>query len=672
MKRYSHFAWFMGLALLGQGYGFSVAADDVSRGSQALAPSDAVLNASIMRPDKATREQWYREWLNAPASKLDPGIRARLMAGGIKPVPLLLDHIVYTPSERNQSSCGNCWVWAGTALAEVKHSIEAGVKDRLSIQWLDSKMFETGGGYACNGGTLNKLVNFYNSYAWRPWSNTNADFKDQAGGAAPHIASAQIGQTPSYPGDLGALRVATIPTTNIAQATAIANIKNVINQKKAVQFNFWLVRQADWNAFFNYWNNQAEATLWNPDLYCNHVQDAGSGGHAVTIVGYDDASANTANHYWLVLNSWGANANRPSGLFRMKMYMNYSCKDNWGGTFYYDREFQSLETVAGKTAFYNSNTLNMATRGTATNYVWSRAQQVNGAWSTWSMQDSPQTPNTPIMATFNTKQYIAVRNLTTDLVNIRSISFDGRRSAWVSLAGRMTNVAPALAVYRNRLYLFIKEKNTSNIFYKSMATNGVWDANWKQVAGGTNYSPSAVAYDDRLFLFVTEPVLGKVFFKGMESNGAWSGWYGLYWADKPMRTNQAPAATVFDNRIYVVVKGFAPANNPADTRISYAYSGVSPTSWIKWMEIPGAGRTSFAPYLGVGPRPNTLNVAVGGVNMGSMYTKKYVLGSGWSQGWAYVPGNGSAPSINNYWFNAEPYVSKPPSLEAMGTATSVD
>ena len=41
-------------------------------------------------------------------------------------------------------------------------------------------------------------------------------------------------------------------------------------------------------------------------------------------VGYNDDDPD--NRYWLMLNSWGtASGNRPNGLFRLDMDMNYSC-----------------------------------------------------------------------------------------------------------------------------------------------------------------------------------------------------------------------------------------------------------------------------------------------------------------------------------------------------------
>ena len=172
----------------------------------AAQPSNSikVLNASIMRPDDATREKWYKEFMNAPRSYIDPVIRQRLLSAPTTlPVPLLLDHITYTPSERNQSSCGNCWVWAGTGLSETKHSVEQGVKDRLSIQYFDSAYYASTSPhyYACNGGNLNSFVNFYNSHVFVPWSNTNAYFQDQAGGSAPHVNVSSISVNPSYDGN---------------------------------------------------------------------------------------------------------------------------------------------------------------------------------------------------------------------------------------------------------------------------------------------------------------------------------------------------------------------------------------------------------------------------------------------------------------------------------------
>jgi len=57
----------------------------------------------------------------------------------------LLGQIEYTPSERNQGACGNCWVWAGTSVMEVALNSQEGIKDRLSIQYINSN-YNSGSG----------------------------------------------------------------------------------------------------------------------------------------------------------------------------------------------------------------------------------------------------------------------------------------------------------------------------------------------------------------------------------------------------------------------------------------------------------------------------------------------------------------------------------------------
>lgn len=619
------------------------------------ANSVEVLRASIMRPDAATRDRWYKEYLEAPKAYIDPVIQKRLLSKSeaTKPLPILLDHITYTPSERNQSSCGNCWVWAGTGLVETKHSVEQGVRDRLSIQYFDSVFYTVPGGYyACNGGNLGTFVNFYNTHVFVPWSNNNAHFQDQAGGTAPHVAASSISSTPNYDGNPNSLQGVTIATTSVTQATAIANIKNILNQNKAVQFNFWLATSADWNSFFSFWNNQAETTMWNPDTLCGHTVNSGEGGHAVVIVGYDDTDANTANHYWIVLNSWGSNANRPNGLFRMKMYMNYKCTNVTSSGSYYSRQFQTIETVSGTRPFFDTNALFMAAKGASTNKIWFREKSTGQPWSIWSMLDGT-TNQTPAMATFNTRQYMVTKGATDNTIWIRNVRSWGEWSAWSAVSGS-TDAAPALVTYRNKLYLFIKTAAASSIQYKSMATNGAWSG-WQTVAGSvTPYAPSVVVHNDQLHLFQTDGI-GRVLIKSMSSNGTWGGWGGLTWSG--FTSNAGPSAAVFDNRIHVVAKGVV--GTPNSNKISLCATGPS-GGWYTWSEIPGGGLTSSGPRCATGPDVKTLNVIVKGQSNNTLWTQTYVKGTGWAAGWTQLPGFSNwAPSLNTYWFRAEPFPMSP-------------
>ena len=306
----------------------------------------------VMRPDAKTLERWEREYENAPRAAIDELVRAGLVMATDQRLGAylsLLDNIQYTPSERNQGMCGNCWVWAGTGLLELALQSGLSIKDRLSIQFLNSCKT---GDCACGGGNLTMFASFYNGQGFAvPWSNPGAAYIDNDG-----ICSGSCGSVSRYPTNYAfssTLTVQTITTTSVSQDDAILNIKAILNQGKGVWLSYYLPNRAAWDSFYTFWNNQNEMALWNPDTYCGTEYDDSpdeGGGHAVIVVGYNDDDADPAKHYWIVLNSWGTSGgDRPNGLFRMKMRMNYGCSMPPYTT---ARRFQSLGvSFAGSCAY---------------------------------------------------------------------------------------------------------------------------------------------------------------------------------------------------------------------------------------------------------------------------------------------------------------------------------
>ena len=140
---------------------------------------------------------------------------------------------------------------------------------------------------------------------------------------------ASISQTPHYV--INSISNVTIPTYYVGQATAIANIKNILNTDKGVYFSFTLPSFTAWDNFYNFWEcsgGETEASLWNDiSSFCSETFDWGiDGGHGVVIYGYNDDDPDPANHYWMVLNSWGtAGGKRPHGVYRIPMYFDYDC-----------------------------------------------------------------------------------------------------------------------------------------------------------------------------------------------------------------------------------------------------------------------------------------------------------------------------------------------------------
>jgi subtilisin family serine protease/C1A family cysteine protease len=247
----------------------------------------------------------------------------------------LLPYIQYTPSERNQGNCGNCWVWASTAAVEAAHTVQNGVKDRLSIQYFDSNY--NGGSAttgACNGGWAYTFANFHRTTGYKqviPWSNTNAYYNDRYAcsyGCGAQTPASSISTTPNYP--LSSISTSWLNTYGVSQAQAIANIKAQVDANKVVWWGYFLPNSSSWTTFRSYWNGQTESALWNPDPHNNYAYGSSGGGHAVTIVGYDDTSSDPNQRYWVVLNSWGTTSGRPNGLFRLKMNMDYSGRSSNG------------------------------------------------------------------------------------------------------------------------------------------------------------------------------------------------------------------------------------------------------------------------------------------------------------------------------------------------------
>jgi C1A family cysteine protease len=289
-------------------------------------------NHPVMRLTSEEKALLNETLLAAPEASIDRQIQKKLQLSEKGSNFSLLSHLYYIPEERDQGRIGNCWVWAGTGCMEIALDVQLGIKDRLSIQYLNS-LFNDGSGehWAGNGGYASWFADFYNEHQFIiSWDNINGEFQDYYSVDGASVAAEDIAVNSRYL--LDSVSHAIINTYDVSQDSAIMKIKNILNQNKGVYFSFYLADTEDWRQFYTFWNREPESAIWQYGFSNGKDwNDEQGGGHAVLCVGYDDSDPDPANHCWIMLNSWGITDDRPNGLFRIPMYNIYQDADSDGG-----------------------------------------------------------------------------------------------------------------------------------------------------------------------------------------------------------------------------------------------------------------------------------------------------------------------------------------------------
>ena len=279
---------------------------------------------SVMKLDKETQEMMEIDYNNGELAFIDPNLEKEIQNTESFSI---LDFLEYDPVTRTQGYCGNCWAWPCTAILSIALNVQEGIKDRLSVMFINTcgEHYTRGPSQigCCEGGNIQMFADFYSKTSFAlPWSNYKAHWHDDK---RIHCWEDcyKIEKTPNYPiYDIDDVR---IPIHGVTTEEAIYNIKNILHQNKGVYFAVGYPDFVDLGRFRDMWSNEGEDDVYDLDFYCgNPWNDEEGVGHAMLIYGYNDEEG-TENDYWMVLNSWGTTDKRPNGLLKWEMDMDYEC-----------------------------------------------------------------------------------------------------------------------------------------------------------------------------------------------------------------------------------------------------------------------------------------------------------------------------------------------------------
>ena len=114
-----------------------------------------------------------------------------------------------------------------------------------------------------------------------------------------------------------------------------------------------------------------------------------------------------------------------------------------------------------------------------------------------------------------------------------------------------------------------------------------------------------------------------------------------------MQTDAAPSATVFNNQIWLFVKGLH--TTPYSNSISYITSGADWNAWYGWNQVPGT--TTTTPSVVPGRVPEELCLAVKGASSTKIYYQYYDNVAHTWGGWITAVGTTSdTPVVDIHYF----------------------
>jgi hypothetical protein len=266
------------------------------------------------------------------------------------------------------------------------------------------------------------------------------------------------------------------------------------------------------------------------------------------------------------------------------------------------------------------------------NRIYYRISTSPGVWGSWNTLPG-LTCDSPAAAIYNNELHVVVRSssgtqLYHGYVNLGTSAFSG----WTLLSG-FTPSAPTLA--SNGTFLSLVVRGGDNRIYYRCSSNGRTWGSWNVLTGSTGDSPAAAMLGNNLHIVVRGLTGSSLYHIIVKPNaGVVRNWIGLSGStpSKPVLT--ADQAT---NKLYLTVRG-------GDSRIYWRSYGPA-NVWAGWNVVP-TGTTGDAPAATV--VDNKLRIVVRSMTGTALYHGYIDLGTSAFSGWTLLSGSTpSAPTLTS-------------------------
>lgn len=203
----------------------------------------------------------------------------------------------YVSKIKNQSSCGSCWAFATTAIAESTLQIAMnepidGVPADDALNLSEQVMLNCSDAGSCNGG----YVTYASSYI-----STTGLLRENPSGCYSYNYGSTTCPNPTASPTCDQTRYRIDGWSGVS--ANVDAMKNALNT-----YGPLVTTYAVYNDFYRYYSSGVYAAT-----SCDQSVNPLIGYHAVALVGYHDADATTPEGYFIVKNSWGTSWGETAG-----------------------------------------------------------------------------------------------------------------------------------------------------------------------------------------------------------------------------------------------------------------------------------------------------------------------------------------------------------------------